>query len=53
MNVNAELESFSYNMKFIRRKLGLTQKEMANKLNISTYSIRKIEKALFSYKYRN
>ncbi len=39
-----QLQNFTYNMKFIRESNSLSKKEMAKILNISIYSLNKLEK---------
>ena len=41
-----ELEVFCKNVYFLRKKNGLTQREMAKLLNISVYSLGRIEKGI-------
>lgn len=45
-NTNGELENIIYNIKWLRKHYGLSKKEMAELLNISIYSINKLEKGI-------
>lgn len=39
-----QLQNFTYNVKFIRKSNNLSKKEMADILNVSIYSLNKLEK---------
>ncbi len=43
-NINDEINNFINNIAYLRKKKGLSKKEMANVLNISIYALNKIER---------
>ncbi len=43
-NINDEINNFIKNVAYLRKKSGLSKKEMANVLNISIYTLNKIER---------
>jgi len=43
-NIKDEINNFINNIAYLRKKNGLSKKEMANVLNISVYVLNKIEK---------
>ena len=43
-NTNDEINNFMNNIAYLRKKNGLSKKEMANVLNISVYALNKIER---------
>lgn len=44
MNNSTEIKIFFSNLKWLREKHGLTQRQMAKRLNTSLYTISKLEK---------
>ena len=48
--MNDEIVIFCYNVSLLRRYFHLTQKEMAKILEISVYSLRKIERGVITEK---
>ena len=52
MNIEKEAENFCKNIARIRRRNGLTQKEMAAALGIAVGTLRKIEKGVFPQKIK-
>ena len=49
-NINVEINNFINNIAYLRKKYGLSKKEMADVLNISIYALNKIEKGELSKK---
>ena len=43
-NINNEIKNFINNIAYLRKKNGLSKKEMATILNISIYALNKIER---------
>ena len=43
-NINDEISNFTNNIAYLRKKNGLSKKEMAKALNISLYALNKIER---------
>ncbi|MBE6936481.1 MAG: helix-turn-helix transcriptional regulator [Ruminococcaceae bacterium] len=48
--IEQELATFCYNVALLRRYFHLTQKEMADALEISVYSLRKLERGMITEK---
>lgn len=48
VNTKVDFSIFCANVRKLREKHNLTKKEMANKLNISTYMLEQIEKGIVS-----
>ena len=43
-NINDEISNFTNNIAYLRKKNGLSKKEMAKALNISIYALNKMER---------
>ena len=48
--IKDEINNFINNISYLRKKNGLSKKEMANVLNISVYALNEIEKGKFPKK---